>query len=106
MEREYNFDRQKIMDTYNGKRKNDSWSDEYTNEVDAIQETFNFLTGDDLKRAGDIFNLALKYVNGNAYVKVEGSYAEYTEKRNTFFEELGFEVKGNKLEEADRGMER
>ena len=106
MESNYNFDRQKILDTYNGKLKNDSWSDEYTNEVDAIQETFTFLQGDDLNRAGDLFNLALKHVNGNTYVKAEGSYDQYVEKRNAFFEELGFEIRGNKLEEAEHDLER
>ena len=105
----YNFNKQLILDNYNGKLKVDSWSDDHTNETDAIQATFTFLQGEDLKRAHALYNLALKHVNGNSRVQAEESYAEYEERRNAFFSELGFRVSGKKLErneEIEEEMER
>ena len=104
MMQEYVFDKQKIMDAYNGKVKD--WFGNPSNEADAIQETFTFLNGEDLKRAHELYNLSIKHVNGNTYVKAEGTYKEYEEARNEFFSELGFEISGKMLQEAEREVER
>lgn len=99
MENTYSFNKAALAKIYNGQKKD--YEGNPTNEADAIQEMFTVLQGEDLKRAHELYNLAIKHVNGNTYVQAEGTYEEYVSKRDEFFRELGFELNGRMLVEAE-----